>query len=164
MSRSSHASRSSIACIACIAAAAIALLSACLASVEPEVGELQAGVCTPEDSDEGRDVSFAQDILPLFERMSPEVGCTCHLPSARRSIGIEISGLDLSSYSAARAGGNNTREDLIVPGDPCASVLVQKISSAPPFGARMPSNGPPYLSAADRALVADWIAEGAHDN
>ena len=27
----------------------------------------------------------------------------------------------------------------------------------------MPSSGPPYLSPSERALIADWIAEGAHD-
>jgi len=38
------------------------------------------------------------------------------------------------------------------------------MSSAPPFGSRMPSNGPPYFSPGERALIADWIAEGANDN
>ena len=36
--------------------------------------------------------------------------------------------------------------------------------AAPPFGARMPRNGPPYLPASDVALITDWIIEGAHDN
>lgn len=138
--------------------------SACLSKIEPEVGELRAGVCTPEDSDPAYDVSFSLDVLPLFERMPPEIGCGCHMPSSRRPIGIEISGLDLSSYASIRRGGTTSLEANVVPGDPCASILVQKMSSAPPFGARMPSSGPPYFSAEERALIADWIAEGAHDN
>lgn len=136
----------------------------CLGAFEPEVGELRAGVCTPEDSDPAYDVSFGEDVFPLFERMSPEPGCGCHLPSSRRPIGIELSGLDLGSYSSLMRGGTTSADMIVVPGDPCASVLVQKLSSAPPFGARMPSNGPPYLSPDERALIADWIAEGAHDN
>lgn len=139
-------------------------MSACLGAFEPEVGELRAGVCTPEDTDPRYDVSFAEDVFPLFERMSPEPGCGCHQPMSRRPIGIELSGLNLGSYSSLMRGGTTSGEDIVVPGDPCASVLVQKLSSAPPFGARMPSNGPPYLSPAERALIADWIAEGAHDN
>jgi hypothetical protein len=136
----------------------------CLGAFEPEVGELRAGVCTPEDSDPAYDVSFGEDVFPLFERMSPEPGCGCHLPSSRRPIGIELSGLDLGSYSSLMRGGTTSADAIVVPGDPCASVLVQKLSSAPPFGARMPSSGPPYLSPDERALIADWIAEGAHDN
>ena len=32
------------------------------------------------------------------------------------------------------------------------------------FGARMPLDGPPYLSLTDLQLISDWIVEGAHDN
>jgi hypothetical protein len=38
---------------------------------------------------------------------------------------------------------------------------VQKISAAPPFGARMPLDGPPFLSASQIQVISDWIAEGA---
>jgi hypothetical protein len=139
-------------------------LGACLGELEPEVGQLRAGVCTPEDSDEAYDVSFKEDVLPLFERMAPEVGCGCHQPTSRRPIGIELTGFDLSTYSGVMRGGMTSGEDIVVPGDPCASILVQKMSAAPPFGSRMPSSGPPYFSDAERALIADWIAEGAHEN
>jgi hypothetical protein len=139
-------------------------LGACLGQLEPDVGELRAGVCTPEDSDPAYDVSFKEDVFPLFERMSPEPGCGCHMSMSRRPIGIELSGLDLTSYESLRRGGTTSLEEIVVPGDPCASILVQKMSSAPPFGSRMPSSGPPYFSPSERALIADWIAEGAHDN
>ncbi|MDD9947862.1 MAG: hypothetical protein OXU20_42880 [Myxococcales bacterium] len=136
---------------------------ACVLDLEPDVGDVRAGLCRPEDSDPDADVSFSEDILPLFERMGGP-GCGCHLQSARRPIGIQFSGLDLTDYSTMLQGGDQSRGDLVVPGDPCASVLVQKISSAPPFGARMPSSGPPYLSPEERTMIGDWIAEGAHDN
>jgi hypothetical protein len=34
----------------------------------------------------------------------------------------------------------------------------------PPFGSRMPYNGPPFYSPEDRAVLRDWIAEGARNN
>lgn len=139
-------------------------LASCVAELEPEVGALRVGVCEPEDSDPGHDVSFERDVLPLFERSGSEGGCGCHSPMSRRAFGIELSGLDLGSYAALMRGGNMGGRETVVPGDPCASVLVQKVSSAPPFGARMPSSGPPYMSPSERALLSDWIAEGAHDN
>jgi hypothetical protein len=40
--------------------------------------------------------------------------------------------------------------------------LLQKIAEGPPFGSRMPLDGPPYLDEERQAVLADWIAEGAH--
>lgn len=143
---------------------ASSLLAACLAEVEPEVGALNVAVCEPEDSDPEHDVSFTEDVLPLFERPGSEGGCSCHSDMSRRPVGIEVSGFNLSNYEKLMRGGNQSGRDIVVPGDPCASILVQKVSSAPPFGARMPSSGPPYMSPAERLLLSDWIAEGARDN
>ncbi len=141
-------------------------LGGCLVEVlEPDVGELRAGVCNPEDSDPDYDVSFREDLLPIFERSFGQAGCSCHLPTSRRPTGIEVSGLDLSTYAKTRQGGNTSgKSKIVVPGDPCSSVLLQKVSSAPPFGARMPSDGPPYLTPVERQLLSDWIFEGARDN
>jgi hypothetical protein len=58
----------------------------------------------------------------------------------------------------------NSGTRIVIPGKPCDSIIVQKLGLAPPFGARMPYNGPPYLSAAELQLIRDWIAEGALDN
>ncbi|HKP59967.1 MAG TPA: c-type cytochrome domain-containing protein [Polyangiales bacterium] len=137
---------------------------ACIAELEPDVGPVRAGVCKPEDSDPNHTVSYREDILPLFERPLGSAGCSCHLPSSRRTVGIDATGLDVSSYTAIMRGGNSSRDTAIVPGDPCMSLVVQKVSSAPPSGNRMPSDGPPYLSPKEIALLSDWIAEGALDN
>ena len=143
----------------------IAVLSlGCISELEPDVGALRAGVCKPEDTNPERDVSFKEDIMPMFERPRGQPGCGCHLPTSPRPIGIEVSGLDLSSYEAVLQGGNQAGDQNVVPGDPCSSILVQKVSSAPPFGSRMPTSGPPFWSSADRDLLSDWIAEGARDN
>jgi hypothetical protein len=139
-------------------------LSACIADVEPEVGPVRAGVCKSEDSDPKTPVSYRMDLLPLFMRPFGSAGCGCHVPSSRRTSGIDATGFDVGSYTSFRRGGNASRDTAVIPGDPCESLVVQKISSAPPSGSRMPSDGPPYLSPKEIALISDWIAEGALDN
>lgn len=136
----------------------IALAAAGCADYVPDVGPPLAGACDPADSDPDVDVSFARDVRPLFDRDSGMGGCGCHGPSRRTS------GLDMGSLASLMNGGQTSGRDAIVPGDPCASVLLQKVSDTPPFGARMPLDGPPYLAAEELQLLHDWIAEGAQDN
>jgi len=135
-------------------------LAACL---EPEVGPLLAGTCKNADSDPAVAVSFASQIQPMFTRMT--AGCGCHLQNAAGpGIGVQLSGLNLSSLSALKAGGRNSGARIVVPMEPCESILYEKVYEAPPFGSRMPLGGPPFLSAQDLDLLHDWIAEGAVDN
>jgi hypothetical protein len=147
------------------------VLAGCSIDYVPDVGPLQAtspdggsldpdgtvfvpGLCS--DSDPTTMVSFSQSIRALTSR-SPG-GCNgCHGASS-------TSGFSLGSYESLRRGGQNSGTRVIVPGKPCESVLVQKLGLAPPFGARMPYNGPPYFSATELTLVRDWIAEGALNN
>jgi hypothetical protein len=142
----------------------LSTLGGCLSELEPDVGDLRAGTCQPEDSDITADVSFREEILPLFQRSGALGGCTCHQPANRSTSGIDQSGLSLENYAALMRGGNLSQSNIVVPGDPCASVIVQKVSNAPPFGARMPPGGPPFMSPEEIGLLRDWIAEGAHDN
>jgi hypothetical protein len=108
------------------------------------------------DGDPSTAVSFVAQVRPLLAR-SPG-GCTgCHGTSA-------TSGFSVTSYGALRSGGQVSNTRIVVPGAPCDSVLYQKLLPAPPFGARMPYNGPPFFSAEDRAVFRDWIAEGALNN
>jgi hypothetical protein len=111
--------------------------------------------CSNADSDPSVAVSFAHDVRPLMFR-SPG-GCNCHLNRT-------TSGLDLTTYEALRRGGLNSGAHIVIPGEPCTSILLLKLSRTPPFGSRMPFNGPPYLSATEVQVVHDWIAEGALDN
>jgi hypothetical protein len=140
------------------------LASSCIASLEPDVGDLRAGTCRPEDSDPTTEVKFKEQILPLFQRSGSQGGCTCHQPSNRSTPGIDMSGLSLLSYATLMRGGNTSRSNIVIPGDPCGSVIVQKVSNAPPTGARMPPGGPPFMTPEEISLLRDWIAEGAHDN
>lgn len=136
----------------------------CLDTLGPEVGPLTQPRCFDVDSDPGTDVGFDADIrLAIFDR--EDVHCTrCHTPGGETPIGLQVSGLDLSSLSTLRAGGIQSADAIVEPGSPCSSVLIQKLGQAPPFGARMPLDGPPYLSITDLQLISDWIVEGAHDN
>jgi hypothetical protein len=140
------------------------VLIGCIAELEPDVGSLRAGTCRPEDSNPDVDVSFRDKIMPLFVRSGSQGGCTCHQPSNRSTPGIDQSGLSLGSYAALMRGGNTSHGNIVIPGDPCGSVIVQKVSSAPPSGARMPPGGPPFMTPEEIGLLRDWITEGAHDN
>lgn len=129
----------------------------CLDTYEPDVGELIAGVCKNEDAHPDDDVSFEMDIFPILE-----MGCPCHDPKKGGSA-IDLVGFSVENYGKVRRGGVNSGDQIVVPNMPCESVLLQKTGESPPFGVRMPTFGP-YLTRQERALIHDWIAEGAHDN
>jgi hypothetical protein len=133
---------------------------ACLGPLDPDVGPLVHELCLDEDGDLDHDVSWSEDVVPLLTRSSG--GCkSCHLPGGETPVGITIGGLDLSTYATLRAGGVVSGAEIVIPGQPCDSVLYQKLSAAPPFGSRMPLDGPAFFSPAELATVHDWIAEGA---
>jgi hypothetical protein len=135
-------------------------LAAC--GLVPDVGPPLGGVCNDTDTNPSVDVLFSRDIRPLINRAMG--GCSCHLPTvAGPGIGTTSSGLDLGTMESLRVGGGISQERIVVPTEPCESVLFQKVSGAPPFGARMPYGGP-YLNDDDIEKVHDWIAEGAEDN
>ena len=138
----------------------VALLSvAGCSALEPDVGPLMQELCVNEDSDPSTDISFSRDILgTLFTQNGG--GClTCHVPG---EVGEQSSGLDLSTYETALTGGRSG-DDNIIAGSPCESILWQKVSPAPPFGARMPLSRPP-LTDSQITMLRDWIAEGALKN
>jgi len=146
----------------CAGLGVAAVISAC--ALEPDVGPRLAGSCDDADTQPGTSVSFAGEIRPLISRTVG--GCVfCHVPtSTGAGPGTQISGLDLSSLSTLRAGGLNSGSRIIVAGAPCDSIMYLKLSVSPPFGSRMPLNGPPFFSTEELRLLHDWIAEGANDN
>jgi hypothetical protein len=127
--------------------------AACVDSLEPEVGPLTAGNCESEDSDPETDV----DPKVILDKL--QMGCTCHNP-AGSGVSIDSTAFSVGTFSSIKRGGNNSRDKIVVAGDPCSSYLFQKLSDAPPTGARMPPSGP-YWSRSDMLLLHDWIAEGA---
>jgi len=146
--------------VALLAATALTL-GAC--DLEPDVGPPTQYRCIDEDSNPGVTVSWRRDIAPMFLR--DQAGCAqCHDPGRTNPIGVQLSGLDLSSLNSTREGGARSGGTIVVAGSPCQSVLYLKLLAGPPFGGRMPLDGPPYLSTVELDLVHDWIAEGARDN
>ena len=147
--------------ITTLALAGSVIAAACLDPLEPDIGPPLHRTCVNEDSDSNIDVSYDADIsTAIFARRC----LACHSPDGATPIGFEIGGLSLVSYSSLRAGGVVSGADIVVPERPCDSVLIEKLSAGPPFGARMPANGPPYLGDAELQLVHDWIDEGADDD
>jgi mono/diheme cytochrome c family protein len=126
----------------------------CIDAIAPDVGPIQSGgeqTCNT-DADPATAVPYA-DVQQLFDDH-----CTrCHRPDGE---GVQESGLDLTSYGALLEGGTRSVDTIVIAGEPCASVIFQKITDAPPFGSRMP-RGDRALSAAEQQLLHDWISEGA---
>ena len=136
------------------------VLAGCFSPVAPDIGPIAHAPCSNADSDPAHAVSFSAD---LAGGVFTEYHCAhCHTPTGVTPIGLEVSGLDLESYATLMAGARGTA--VVVPGEPCSSLLVQKVGDAPPRGGRMPLDGPPFLEDDDIQLLSDWIAEGANDD
>ncbi len=136
----------------------------CIDALEPGVGPPLRAACEDVDSDPATTVSYQRDIVAgIFAR--DDLDCIrCHTAGGESPIGLLVGGLDLGSYDGLRRGGAQSGADVVIPGAPCDSALYRKVVPGPPFGARMPLNGPLYLSPADVQIIVDWIAEGAHDD
>lgn len=128
------------------------------AAVVPDGGPvIPDNGCNIKDSNPNQDVSFDGDIWPILS------GCSCHDPNDNDPAGVLEVGFVIDSYVSLRMGGDNSHADIIIDGDPCKSILMQKLGDPAPFGVRMPRDGP-YLSPEVRTLISDWIIEGARDN
>lgn len=128
--------------------------------IEPEVGE-RIAACVDADSNPAVPVVFARDIRPLMKGdvPGPRPCANCHYRSGGTRAGLEAVNLDLETLGALRKGGINTRDDIVVPGKPCKSAIVNKLRGTYD-GARMPKGGP-YWTREQIQLMTDWIFEGA---
>ena len=91
-------------------------------------------------------MSFSGDVLPIFERSCVK----CHGGQETKV------SLVLKTYADLMQGSENG--DVIVPGDPLNSVLIDMITKG-----KMPKKGPRLLPAEIRT-ISDWVAAGALDN
>jgi hypothetical protein len=142
-----------------------ALLAALIGCSSPEVSYLAPpATATPTaDAAEGP-VSFTSQIWPLINRSDgpSSYGCRrCHDPSQPDPQGYQQTGLDLSSLGTLRRGGRSTGKRIVIPGNPDASAIVQKVEGTYAIGARMPKDRAPW-SVDEIALLRRWIQEGAH--
>ena len=95
---------------------------------------------------EGATVSFATDILPIFE--SRCIGC--HGGDRTQE------GLDLKTHASLMAGSNNGA--VVIAGDAANSLLVEMVATQ-----KMPKRGP-KLTPPQIQLITDWVNQGALDN
>jgi mono/diheme cytochrome c family protein len=95
---------------------------------------------------EGATVSFANDILPIFE--SRCIGC--HGGDRTQE------GLDLKTHASLMAGSNNGA--VVIAGDAANSLLVEMVATQ-----KMPKRGP-KLTPPQIQLITDWVNQGALDN
>jgi hypothetical protein len=142
-----------------LALVALAVAPAC-AVIEPEVGE-PLTACVDADSNPAVKVVFKDQIRPIMAGKVPgPTPCAmCHSPLGGTMEGLNATGFDVHTLGDLRKGGRNTFDDIVVPGKPCASAIVQKLKGTY-GGARMPKGGP-YWTAEQIQLMIDWIAEGA---
>jgi hypothetical protein len=130
----------------------------CIDALDPQTGPAVAARCVNDDTDPGTTVSFAGDVQPILD-----LRCKgCHYPTGANPVGLQATGLDLSSVASVLAGGN--AGPVVVAAQPCGSILYEKVLPGPPFGARMPLSGPPFLTDAQLQVIHDWIAEGGLAN
>jgi len=99
-----------------------------------------------EVASQGVTVSFANDILPIFNSRCSN----CHGGNRTEE------GLNLLSYASVLQGSHNG--PVIVAGNADGSLLVEQIVSQ-----EMPKRGP-KLTPAQTQLIIDWINQGALDN
>lgn len=134
---------------------------------EERAAKRDSGSTAVDDSGDAiaRTVSFANDIRPMIKRSSADPdakGCyPCHDSRAAKHVGVDLGGLDLTTLGKLRLGGTTSGANIIVPGDPDKSALIQKLRGTYAYGTRMPKNGPPFWTDAEIELVAQWIREGA---
>ena len=139
-----------------------ALLGAC-SYLDPGEGKPVVG-CVETDSNPDAPVDFGLQIRPLMNRPNSDPtgrGCSgCHYRNLPVHSCYDSTGLDLSTLGALREGGVTTGTNIVIPGKPCESGLLQKLLGDYPVGIQMPKGGAPW-TASQIQLVHDWIAEGA---
>lgn len=100
-------------------------------------------------------VFFSTAVVPIFV----EHCWICHPPMGND--------LDLSPTHAytslVNAASSNWPGFLVVPGDPEASVLWNKVNWQPDYGLGMPPGGAP-LGNEELVTIREWIEQGAMDN
>ncbi|MFN9290957.1 MAG: c-type cytochrome domain-containing protein, partial [Planctomyces sp.] len=96
-------------------------------------------------------VSFDRDIRPILS----DLCFTCHGPDeAQRSSGLRLDQRD--GLFSRRSGGS-----VVSPGNPAASLLVQRILSADPDLQMPPPESQRHLTDGQKQLLSRWIQQGA---
>lgn len=97
-------------------------------------------------------IDYSEEIQPIFTN-----NCVaCH---------GGLNGVTLRSYTdVMNSVGTQYGTNVVSPGEPDESPIIDKISSAnPQYGVRMPQGGP-YLSDDEIDAIVQWIQEGAEES
>lgn len=108
--------------------------------------------------------SIQQDIFNATDSAG-RLACTgCHNATGARFNGMNLTGATAYATIVNVASVGKPSAIRVVPGNPDASYLVQKIEGAPGIvGVRMPQT-PPYLTPNQIAIIRRWIELGAPNN
>jgi hypothetical protein len=106
--------------------------------------------------------SIKSEIFQTTDLLGRTSCITCHTDQGRNPAG----GLNLRADPYAALVNVASREQpqvmRVVPGDPDNSYLIRKIEGGPNItGARMPQNGPPFLTPEQILVIRRWIQVGA---
>jgi cytochrome c peroxidase len=141
--------------------AAIAMLVAAAAGCDENLSDF-AG---PTPNLTATFTSIQRDIFNANDSSGRPACTSCHNAQRAQFNGnLNLSGSGayaelVNAPSSRKAGATR-----VIPGDPDASYMVQKIEGAPGIvGARMPLNGP-FLSSGQVTIIRRWIEQGAQNN
>jgi hypothetical protein len=149
------------------------LLSHCASNAGPNVeltnGANAGAAGASPASNAAPAATFTQVYQALFPRITNAHFEMCPpLPPSDGPNGNFSTGTDRASTYAALVGKSSTSslcigKPFVVPKQPEASLLLQKLLPNPPCGLRMP-NGGATLTDAQVEMVRSWIAAGAADD
>ena len=147
---------------------AVALLVSAIGSTACDEGGSPAGPSpspspSPSPTLEPTFSSIAAQIFSSGDANGRSACTNCHTNAGQANAG----GLNLVT-SAAHAelvnvpSVTNPGRVRVVPGDPDNSLLIWKLEGRPgTLGARMPFDGPPFLTESQIQVIRQWIARGA---
>ena len=168
-------------------------LGACSSATTVASDAGAVGLCPPNvaDADLSKPtVSFAADIMPIFQQSCALPGGNCHgdpsvVSSFRPLLGSSDGDAGVGTRQSVWNGlvgvksGEDLAMNLITPGDPAASFLMHKVdgdqsmlisecmvpgSHRPNCGAFMPYQAPAILAVSTRDTIRRWIQQGANND
>lgn len=115
------------------------------------------GLCTANmlaAAEEPRKLDFNQDIRPILSNKCFQ----CHGPDEAERKGGGVHGLRLDNATGAQEDLGGFRA--IVPGDPVASLLIQRITSNDPEALMPPPDSGKSLTPAEIERLTEWVRQG----
>lgn len=137
-----------------------------LATASAACDEKLSDLTGPTPNLEPTFASVQSQIFNSTDAAGRQACVTCHTDQGR----TPSAGLNLREGAAYGAivgvvARNKAGAVLVVPGDPDASYLVQKLEGAPGIvGERMPRTGGPYLTSGQLLVLRRWIQQGARND